>query len=426
MLIQFSVKNYKSFKDKAIFSMEAGVNKELSDNVVEANGDRILRSAVVFGANASGKSNIFLALTAALLAIRQSVYNQQGSPVWSFTPFKFSEETIDAPSEFEFVFTHKGIKYVYGFSSTSHEVKEEHLYAYKSARPSTIFQREGEDYYFPESIKGKMAPLVERNLPNKLFISTSAAWNCPYTKDAMEWLMTGIDTYDTQFENTMPKATYMFENDSDGSLKQFTENLLRQADINISDFRFITEEKTQEEYALENNIPKSIKDFLFSGFISGMKLNSVECEMIHEVETEYAKKRYTLNIEEESLGTKKLFMFTPFIKKALDNGLVIFADEFDTSLHPLLLKHIISLFHNSSINKNNAQLIISTHAMDLLDLELYRRDQIYFVDKDRDTSASSLYSLDEFSIRASFTKLRESYLNGRFDAVPHINKGDVF
>ena len=424
MLIQFSVKNFKSIKEKAIFSMEAGSNKELQNNLIEKDGNRILKTAVIFGANASGKSNIFLAMTAALMAIRRSVYNQPGSRVWDFIPFKFSEETINAPSEFEFIFIHKGIKYVYGFSSTSQEVQEEHLFAYKSARPSTIFQRESNDYYFPESIKGKMIPLVERNLPNKLFISTSAAWNCPFTKNAMEWLMTGIDTYDTQFENTLPRATAMFKDDTDGSLKLFTKNLLRQADINISDFNLRTEEKTQEQYVLENNIPKPFKDLLFSGLDSDTKFNSVEFEMFHDMEKDNTKKRYMLNIEEESLGTKKLFMFAPFIKKALDQGLVIFADEFDASLHPLLLKYIISLFHNPEINKNNAQLVISTQAVELLDLELFRRDQIYFVDKERSSGASSLYSLDEFSIRPTFTKLRENYLLGRFDAVPHIIKGE--
>ena len=123
-------------------------------------------------------------------------------------------------------------------------------------------------------------------------------------------------------------------------------------------------------------------------------------------------------------GTKNLFLFAPFIRKALDEGLTIFVDEFDSSLHPLLLEYIVSLFMKSETNRNNAQLVISSHSMELMNLDIFRRDQIYFIDKDRATGASSLYSLDEFSIRPTFSKLRESYLSGRFKAVPKIGKGE--
>ena len=423
MLLQFSVKNYKSIKDKAVLSLEAGTNKELVENyAVMENGDRILKGAVIFGANAGGKSNIFLALTSALLAVRRSVYNLPGTPLWPFTPFSFSEETQNAPTEFEFVFTYKEVKYIYGFAATSFKVEEEHLYAYKTPRPSTVFQREGDDYYFPESIKSKMMPLVERNLPNKLFISTSASWNCPYTVEPMEWLLNGIDTYNTQYRDTMPRASEMYTQDTDGSLKCFTEKLLKEADINISDFNLETEENTPERIAQEQHMPEGLKNLLFSGLNTDTKVNSLRCEMFHDVTDNGNSRRYKLDFEEESLGTKNLFMFAPFIKKALDEGLTIFVDEFDSSLHPLLLEYIVSLFMNPETNKSNAQLVISSHSMELMNLDIFRRDQIYFIDKDRVTGASSLYSLDEFSIRPTFSKLRENYLCGRFNAVPRIGR----
>lgn len=425
MLLQFSVRNYKSIKDKAVLSLEAGTNRENADNyAVMENGDRILKGAVIFGANAGGKSNIFLALTSALLAVRRSVYNLPGAPLWPFTPFSFSEETKNAPSEFEFVFTYKGVKYIYGFSATSLRVEEEHLYAYRTPRPSTIFQREGDDYYFPESIKSRMQPLVERNLPNKLFISTSASWNCPYTVEPMEWLMKGIDTYDTRYQDTMAKASEMYASDTDGSLKRFTSDLLREADINISDFNLETEEKTPGRIAEEQHMSDGLKNLLFSGLDTDARVNSLRCEMFHDVTDGGNSRRYRLDFEEESLGTKNLFMFAPFIRKALDEGLTIFVDEFDSSLHPLLLEYIVSLFMKSETNRNNAQLVISSHSMELMNLDIFRRDQIYFIDKDRATGASSLYSLDEFSIRPTFSKLRESYLSGRFNAVPVIGNGE--
>ena len=413
MLLQFSVKNFKSIKDRAVLSLEAGTNKENFSNCITTSaGERILKGAVIFGANASGKSNIFQALTSALMAIRRSSANVPGSIVWPFTPFSFSEETKDAPTEFEFVFLYNGVKYIYGFAANSKEVKEEHLFAYKTLRPSTIFQRDEEGYYFPESIKAKMMPLIERNLPNKLFLSTAASWNSPYTKEPMEWLMSCIDTYCTQYHDTFSKAAEMYIEDEDGDLKKFSENLLKEADINISDFKIESEEIMQEQ--------REFRDVPFSGLNPEIKLNRVKCEMFHDV----GSKRYKLDFEEESLGTKNLFMFAPFIKRALDKGLTIFVDEFDSSLHPLLLKYIISIFMSEKTNRNNAQLVISSHSMELMDLNIFRRDQIYFIDKDRSSGASSLYSLDEFSIRSTFSRLRESYLLGRFDAIPKIRNGE--
>ncbi len=423
MLLQFSVKNFKSIKDKTVLSLEAGSNKELQSNYATlSSGDKVLKGAVIFGANAGGKSNIFQALTASLMAVRRSSFNIPGGLLWNLTPFSFSEETKAAPTEFEFVFLYKGVKYIYGFAATSFEVKEEHLYVYRTPRPSTVFQREGNDYYFPEAIKSKMMPLVERNLPNKLFLSTSASWNSPYTKEPFEWLMTGIDTYDTLYRDTLPGAMELYLKDETGSVKRFTEQLLKEADINISDFNIESREKTPQELAQEQNLPQELKNILFSGLNAGSRINSLKCEMFHDIEDKEGKRRYRLDFEEESLGTKNLFMFAPFIKKALDGGNTIFVDEFDSSLHPLLLKHIISLFMNEKTNKNNAQLVISSHSMELMDLELFRRDQIYFVDKDRASGVSSLYSLDEFSVRSTFSKLRESYLSGRFSAVPIIRR----
>lgn len=420
MLLQFSVKNYKSIKDRAVLSMEAGAKGENQGNCFETgSGDRVLKAAVIFGANAGGKSNIFKALTAALLTIRRSQFSVPGTPVGPLVPFCLSSDTKSAPSEFEFVFEYRGIKYIYGFSATLSEVVEEHLYAYKTLRPSTVFQREGNEYYFPEAIKPKMAPFVERNLPNKLFLSTSVQWNCPYTKEPMEWLMNGIDTYDTRYEHTLMRAAELFDSDSDGSLKLFTERLLKQADINISDFNIKIEEKTLDEIGRGQG-----SNVLFSGLELDSKINRISCEMYHDVMNGEKTDRYRLDFEDESLGTKNLFMFAPFIKRALDEGLTIFVDEFDSSLHPLLLKYIVTLFLNSRSNPNNAQLVFSSHSMELMDLELFRRDQIYFVDKDRASGASSLYSLDEFSIRPTFSKLRESYLQGRFDAVPKIGGGE--
>lgn len=418
MLIQFSVENYKSIKDRAVLSMEASTDKVNINNVIEKEEGRFLKSAMVFGANASGKSNLINAITTALLTIRNSVYKQPGMAVGNIIPYYFDEETKNKPSSFEFVFIYKDKKYVYGFSATRIKVVSEYLYIYNSTKASTIFQRQGEEYYFPEVLKSKMKQYIDFNSSNKLFISTASQWNCLYTKEPYEWLLNYIDTYDTRFENTIFTATEMYKNDNDNSLRGFTNNLLRQADISISDYKLNIEEKGPDNF-----MPSDIKKLFFSGVSNDTKFNRIEYKMLHEVIDGDNILKFELSLDEESLGTKNLFLFSPLLKRALENGSTIIVDEFDASMHPLLAKYIISQFSLSNFNKTNAQIIVTSHSTELMDLSVFRRDQYYFMDRDRNNSSSKLYSLDDFSIRSSFSKLRESYLDGRFYAIPNIGSG---
>lgn len=132
---------------------------------------------------------------------------------------------------------------------------------------------------------------------------------------------------------------------------------------------------------------------------------------------------YTMNMKEESRGTKNVFLISPILKRAFETGETICIDEFDTSLHPMLVKYLVGLFNNPTVNKANAQLIISTHDMSLMSLKELRRDQIYFVEKNQETGTSELYSLDEFSPRKN-EKIRKEYLLGRYGAIPNIESGD--
>ena len=142
MLLQFSVENYRSFKTKAVLSLEASADKELPDNTVGIQKQKVLKAAAIFGSNAAGKSNIFKALTAAILMVRFSSTRQVGDPIMYAVPFAFSEETIKQPCSFEFVFLKDNKKYVYGFSATSEKITNEYLYVYNSSRATTIFERD--------------------------------------------------------------------------------------------------------------------------------------------------------------------------------------------------------------------------------------------------------------------------------------------
>lgn len=417
MLIQFSVENYKSIKDKVVVSMEASADKEHQENIISTKKERILKSISLFGANASGKSNLFHALTAAILTVRESNMLQAEQPLRHIVPFKFRNDAGLTPTSFEFVFiAGDGLKYVYGFSATSRKVTSEYLFVYKSAKASSVFERTNDKFNFTSVYEKELKPIVVRNTSNKLFLATATAWNSVSTKEPLLWLMNGINTYNSSNGNEMLHVSGpLFENDQNLSLKNFTTSLLHKADINIADFNITTEEKTHEQFM--QSAPIELKR-IFSALPPGPH-KELKVETIHIVEENGEKKVYSLDLPDESLGTINLFLLSPVIKRAFETGEVLCIDEFDTSLHPLLVLYIVQLFNNPLYNKANAQLIISSHTTELLDLSIMRRDQIYFIDKDNKTGISDLYSLDEYSERTR-TDIRKAYLLGRYDAIPDI------
>ncbi|MFA6934984.1 MAG: ATP-binding protein [Sphaerochaetaceae bacterium] len=418
MLLQFKVENYKSIKEEAVLSLEASADKEHLENTIKEGKANVLKSIAIFGANASGKSNLFLALTAALLTIRESNLLQVDAPLRHIVPFKFDSKCLASPTAFELVFIAGGQKYVYGFSATRARIMSEYLYVYKSAKPTSVFKRKADEYEFTTEYIRQFKPVVERNASNKLFLATATAWNCEETKTPLLWLTSGINTYSNDYAEVLNVTGQMFEYDDDSSLKRFTTAFLHEADINISDYSLETSESSPAQ------IQKAISDG-FQGIFSGFpveRMKEYRIKTMHEVDESGAKTRYSLDFGEESQGTRSLFLLSPIVKRAFETGEVLFIDEFDASLHPLLVKYIVGLFHDKNINKANAQLVISSHTTELLDLNELRRDQVYFMDKDRDTGASQLYSLDEFSERKG-SDIRKAYLLGRYDAVPSIGLG---
>ena len=220
MLLQFSVENFRSFKTKAVLSLEASADKELPDNTVVCQKNRVLKGAAVFGSNAAGKSNIFKALTAAILMIRYSNTRQVGEPLTLMVPFAFDEESAKKPCSFEFVFLKDNRKYVYGFAATQQKVTNEYLYVYNSSRATTIFERdENDEYRFTSSAVAKrLKPLTAHNTENKLFLATATAWNYEGTRDALMWFMNGINTYSPDYQQMLNITGPMFEQDADAVL----------------------------------------------------------------------------------------------------------------------------------------------------------------------------------------------------------------
>ena len=417
MLLHFSIENFKSFKDMAVLSMEPSADKELPDNLTLIEKNRCLNTIAIFGANAAGKSNVFTALTAAILLVRRSNSRQVIDPLLEIIPFKFDEESIRKPTTFEFVFIAEGKKYVYGFSATQKAVQREYLYVFNSAKASTIFERTDVNTYkfTSPALKRELQPLTERNTENKLFLATATAWNCEATRIPYLWFETKINTYSIDSDQLISQTAPMFDNDADNSLRKFTNMILHEADINIDDFNIEFKDISQEQFLQQ--VPQELRGLIST--IPAAMNKAVKIETVHSIVDDGIAKQYNLSLMEESQGTRNLFLFSPVLKRAFETGETLCIDEFDASLHPMLVRYLFSLFNNPDINKAHAQLIVSSHSLVLMSLKNLRRDQIYFVEKDRKTGKSELYSLDEFSPRKE-EDVRKAYMLGRYGSIPDI------
>ena len=421
MLLQFSVENYLSFKEQAVLSLVPSSDKEHSNNINDNGTFKGLNTIAIYGANASGKSNLFKAATVALNMIRNSA-NTQVDQLLPVVPFKLDDESKSKPSAFEFQFVAgDGKKYIYGFSALPDRIVEEYLYGYNTSRPTKIFDRtETDSYEFSRTTKKELEPIVRFTTKNRLFISSPTLLNADSTRAAYEWLAKGIDTY-MNVKELEGRAFEYYKADRDNNSTaniDFTKDLFKAADINISDIDY--------SYHRFSEIAPSVPNIK----INNEPIFSDETIM-HEVRTEHLvmdedgnMRKYNLSLDEESLGTSMLFFYGPFLKETLDKGKVLFIDEIDKSLHPFIVSYLINLF--SSRKNNGAQLIVTTHDTSQLSLDRFRRDQIYFTEKNPKTGVSDLYSLDDFEkpVRKD-ENIRKKYLQGRYGAIPYVHTEDL-
>lgn len=406
MILEFSIANFLSFKDKVTFSMLANATGGLDDNYVVSNDRRVLKTAGIYGPNASGKTNLFKVLTLVISMLRRS-NNIDISAKLPIVPFKFDKKTINKPSEFEIKFIVDDIRYVYGFVADINIIYEEYLYYYPNGRETKIFDRtNSNEYSFPQKDKKVLNDIATKNVANKFFIATATNWNYEKTKVPYKFLTSGINT----FNNLSALKALAFKEylKNDNKLKKFALDYLKNADFNIENYKVI-------ETDVPDDVMASIPDFIKTGIKETPKVfTALFKHKGSDIELSYA---------EESMGTQVVFCFIPFIMNALDNKKVLVVDELDKSLHPYLVEMLIQMFNDPDINKNGAQLIFNTHDTNLLNLNILRRDQIWFTEKENDTGISDLYSLSDFSVRKE-ENIGKGYMHGRYGAVPFI-KNDI-
>lgn len=405
MIIEYSVANFLSFKDKVTFSMLANASSGLDDNYITYDERKILKTAAIYGANSSGKTNLFkiLALVAAMLRASNNLNINAKLPI---DPFKFDEETINKPSEFEIKFIANNVRYVYGFLADKDNIYEEYLYYYPNGRETKIFDRtEINSYSFSQKDEKTLNEIAKKNAPNKFFIATATNWN--YEKTIIPYKYLSSDIY--VFNNLgMLRDVAMEEYlKNDPKLKEFALDFLKKADFNILDYK-VTESDVPDD------VLSAIPDFIKAN----MNIKDKRPKVYSSFFT-HRGSNVELTFEEESIGTQIVFCFIPFIMNALINKKVVVVDELDKSLHPYLVEMIVQMFNDSEINKSGAQLIFNTHDTNLLKLNILRRDQIWFTEKDSKNGICDLYPLSDFSVRKT-ENVEKGYMLGRYGAVPFI------
>lgn len=404
MILEFSITNFLSFKDKVTFSMIANAMSGLDDNYITSNDRRVLKTNVIYGANASGKTNLFKILTIVISMLRSS-NNANINAKLPIIPFKFDKNTINNPSEFEIKFIVDDVRYVYGFIADTNKIHEEYLYYYPNGRETKIFDRTNtNNYSFPQKDEKLLNDIAFKNAPNKFFIATATNWNYEKTKIPYKFLSVDINTFNNLGGlRDLALSEYLKDNKE---LKDFALDFLKKADFNIADYKVL-------ETDVPDDVLAAIPDFIKVG------MNMKEKPKVFTALFKHKGSDIELSYEEESMGTQIIFCFIPFIMDALNNKRVVVVDELDKSLHPYLVEMIVQMFNDSDINKNGAQLIFNTHDTNLLKLNILRRDQIWFTEKDDKNGISDLYPLSDFSVRKT-ENVERGYMLGRYGAVPFI------
>jgi AAA15 family ATPase/GTPase len=418
MLIEFKVKNFLSFREEVALSMVASADKSLPENTIAASefgGRNLLRSAVVYGPNAAGKSNLIAAVNFVDEFVNTSMERKLNSPI-DVTPFLLVAEPNNAPSEFEITFTDsEDVRYQYGFHVTAERVVREWLVAYPKGLPQIWFEREhagGADaelaWYFGRNLKGKNSQVAEMTRPDVLFLSNAAKLNHWQLGRVFKWFQSSLRVIGAE-ELSPHFYTYSaVRAKEDEQAQARIRRLLAIADFGISGF------DVREETFTDKDLPEEMPAEMRSQLINKKHL---DVYMRHPVGSD---SEVTFPLEEESSGTQRLFTLSGPLADVLENGWTLFVDELDTSLHPLLVRYLVELFHNPQMNPKGAQLIFNTHDTTLMDCCLFRRDQIWFVEKDRQ-GCSHLYPLLDYSPRKD-EALAKGYLLGRYGAIPFLGE----
>lgn len=416
MLIEFSLANFRSLRERQTLTLARAKGEELAKTntftTKAVNEFQLLRSAAIYGPNAGGKSNFLLALQVMKKLVVESATRLRRGDKLPVTPFRLSKATQGAPSEFEVLFIVDGVRYQYGFAATEQRIHEEWLLAYPRGRAQRWFGREWDkhkkqyNWDLGNQLSGEKQLWQKSTRENALFLSTAVQLNSEQLQPIYDWFRTTLRMANLSGWSPGFSASLCEQED-----KTKVMEFLHAADLSIEDI--LVERKPFDATELPDDMPNYVKKALAEEM--GDK-ELVDIKTVHKSDEGEA---ITFDFDEESDGTRKLFSFAGPWLDSLANGYVLFIDELHDNLHPRLVQFLVQLFHNDETNPKNAQLVFTTHETSILNQDVFRRDQIWFCEKDK-RQASVLYPLTDFSPRKGRENLELAYFSGRYGALPYI------
>jgi AAA15 family ATPase/GTPase len=413
MIIEFSVRNFRSIRDDIRMSFVATSDKELAATNLTVTGltaaPRVTKAAVIYGANASGKSNLILALQTLKSLVVSSFTGMKPGQPFNFQPFALEQTSIIQPTELEVTFILNGIRHQYGCAFNAERITEEWLNVYVTSRPQAWFHRKfdadaiEDKYAFSSHLKGDKEVWQKATRPNALFLSTAAQHNSEQLLPIYRWFAENMVILPMGGAFSPEQTVSCLE---DMKRRNVVVGLMAAADVGINEVTLAKRLLVEQNFTLK---PDGSTD-----------MTRVDREVMMPLFTHRNGDRaVAFELGQESQGTQRFFNLIGPIIDILQKGKILIVDELDSSLHPLLVRQIVEMFHNPELNTHGAQLLFSTHDTCLLAPDILRRDQIWFTEKAAD-HATRLTPLTEFSPRKG-EALERGYLMGRYGAVPMLD-----
>lgn len=407
MILEYLCKNFKSIKGEISFSMLASKDTSLNEELLTFDDVKLLRMAAVLGPNGSGKSN-FIESFWSLVSLIKNSYNLQPGDI---LPNHRHKLALNEPTEYKVHFVYEGIRYCY-YVSYNTVILEEKLYYYPNDKKAILFERNHNELKFGSSNSKNFYNAIEAMNANpiRLFISCAANLNDNvYIKSAFLFFKEKIVFYPHNPNNWREYTTTQIINNS--KLKNKFIDFLQSIDISVKDVSAKVSEFTPNQEDLIS-LPSELR-----GIFAGKKINSYDININHGP--------FLLNLNEESNGIKKLFEVLCPIFKIIEDQKILFWDEFEVNLHPDIIYQIINIFKKLDTN-NLSQFIFTTHFVNVLDLNIMRRDQIWFTEIDKENLSTSLFSLAEIKNVRKEENIQKGYLQNRYGGVPSIDSNKIY
>ncbi|RRB10521.1 AAA family ATPase [Larkinella knui] len=417
MLLSFAVKNFGSIKDrKEISFLKTGLSGFAGNYVKLTKTESVLKSAVIYGPNASGKSNYLKAFRAMeYLVIHSSNYKLDES-IEPYEPFLLDNTCAVSPVEMDISFFYESIQYDYSISFSSKRIEREELFCYPAKSKSLLYSRTAEkDMKFGDYYKGVKKAIEKLLLPNQLFLSKASDNNIDVLKSAYLFFRRGLSVFPLMEDHMESSMAMLYAKRlAEGSSSKFARRfnaLICSLDTGISSVT--AKERDWQDGAL-SDLPEEVKTKIKEQY-------KYEIRTLHPVfENGVKVDERAFEIRSESTGTQSLFAIGGILLDALDKGRVLVVDEFEKNLHPEITKYFIRMFHNPDINQKNAQLIFATHDVSQLSNDHFRRDQVWFTSKDEFGSTEIRRCSDIPGLRLG-TPIDKWYASGRIGSTPQID-----